>query len=141
MDQFAEFFKNNTLLVMAFIGLTGGIVWTFVAGRTPGVGRLGPADVTRLVNQQDAIVIDVRPDAEFRQGHIVGSINVPQKQLESHLTRLQKYKNKPVVAVCKMGQESARAGAELKKQGFEQVHTLQGGLMAWQQAALPLAKS
>ena len=140
MDQFAEFFKNHTLLVMAFIGLTGGIVWTFIAGRTPGVARLGPADLTRLVNQEDAIVIDVRPDAEFRQGHIVGSINVPQKQLESDLGRLQKYKNKPVVAVCKMGQDSAKAGAQLKKQGFEQVHTLQGGLMAWQQAALPLAK-
>jgi len=140
MPQAIEFFRNHPLLVMAFIAIVAGLVWTFLAGRSKGVRRLGPMEVTRLINSDDAVVVDVRSDAEFRQGHIINALNVPENQLESQLSKLEKYRSRPVIAVCRAGQLSARAGAALRRAGFEDVYMLAGGLMAWEGASLPLSK-
>jgi len=140
MPQYIEFFRNHPLLVMAFMAIATGLAWTFVAGRSGGVKRVGPAEATRLINSEDAVVVDVRPDGEFRQGHIINALNVPEKQLDSQLGKMVKYKNKPVITVCRTGQLSAKAGAILRRQGFEQVHTLAGGLVSWEGASLPLLK-
>ena len=125
---------------MALFGIIGALIWSLFAGRSRGVLRINPMDVTRLINSSDAVVVDVRADAEYRKGHIINAINVPQSQLQAQLTSLDKYKSRPIITVCRNGQESARAGAVLKQQGFDQVHTLSGGLMTWETANLPLAK-
>lgn len=140
MPQYIEFFRNHPLLVMAFLAIATGLAWTLVAGRSAGVRRLGPAEATRLINSDDAVVVDVRGDGDFRQGHIINALNVPEKQLESQLAKLQKYKDKPVITVCRNGQSSAKAAAVLRRQGFQRVHTLAGGLLAWEGASLPLLK-
>ncbi len=125
---------------MALFAVTGGLIWTLFAGRSHGVVRINPSAVTRLINSEDAVVLDVRADAEYRKGHIINAINVPQGQLQTQLASLDKYKSRPIITVCRNGQESARAGAALKQQGFEQVHTLTGGLQTWETANLPLAR-
>lgn len=140
MPQAVEFFRNHPLLVMAFMAIVTALAWTFVAGRSQGIRRLAPNDVTRLINSEDAVVVDVRPDAEFRAGHIINSLSLPEKQLESNLKKLHKHRGKPIIVVCKMGQLSAKAGAVLKREGFENVSTLAGGLSAWEGAGLPLSK-
>ena len=140
MPQAIEFFRNHPLLVMSFIGILAGLVWTLVAGRRTGVTRLAPNDVTRLINSEDAVVIDVRSDGEFRQGHIINAINVPESQIGSPNPALDKHKERPVITVCRTGQTSARAGAALKRAGFSRVHTLAGGLLSWEGASLPLSK-
>ena len=140
MPQAIEFFRNHPVLVMAFFAIAAGLAWTFIAGRTKGVARLGPVQATQLINSDDAVVLDVRSDGEFRQGHIINSINVPESQLASKATELDAYKNRPVITVCRTGQVSAKASAALKQLGFEQIHTLVGGLAAWEGASLPLSK-
>jgi len=141
MQQFIEFFRNNSLLVLAFIGIVAGLVWTLVAGRMGGISRLAPNDVTRLINSEDAVIVDVRGEGEFRQGHIINALNIPEAQIASQAQRLQKYKDRPLVTVCRTGQLSARSAAALKREGFENVQTLAGGLHAWEGASLPLSKS
>ena len=86
------------------------------------------------------MVIDVRPDAEFRQGHIINAINVPESQIANQGEQLAKYKDRPVITVCRTGQLAGRAAGVLKKEGFENVNTLSGGLINWEGASLPLAK-
>ena len=140
MPQAIEFFRNHPVLVMAFIGIVAGLAWTFLAGRSKGVARLGPVQVTQLINADDAVVLDVRGDGDFRQGHIINAINVPESQLASKATDLDKYKSRAVITICRNGQISAKAAATLKQLGFEQVHTLAGGLLAWEGASLPLSK-
>jgi len=140
MPQAIEFFRNHPVLIMAFIGIVAGLAWTFIAGRTKGVTRLGPVQATQLINADDAVVLDVRSDGEFRQGHIINAVNVPESQLASKANDLDKYKSRAVITVCRTGQISAKAGAALKQLGFEQVHTLAGGLVAWEGASLPLSK-
>jgi rhodanese-related sulfurtransferase len=140
MPQAIEFFRNHPVLVMAFIGIVAGLAWTFLAGRSKGVARLGPVQVTQLINADDAVVLDVRSDGDFRQGHIINAVNVPESQLASKAKDLDKYKSRAVITVCRTGQISAKAAATLKQLGFEQVHTLAGGLLAWEGASLPLSK-
>ena len=86
------------------------------------------------------MVIDLRPDGEFRNGHIVNAIHVPFDQIESRLGRLGKYRKQPVIAACRTGQQSATAAKRLRSEGFERVHRLQGGIVAWQGADLPLTR-
>ena len=140
MPQYIEFFRNHPLLVMAFMAIATGLAWTFVAGRSGGVKRVGPSEATRLINSEEALVVDVRSDGEFRQGHIINALNVPEKELDSRLDKLEKYKQTPIITVCRTGQFSAKAGAALRRQGFERVHTLAGGLASWEGASLPLLK-
>jgi len=140
MPQYIEFFRNHSLLVMAFLAIITGLAWTFVAGRSGGVKRLGPAEATRLINSEDAVIVDVRSDGEFRQGHIINALNVPEKQLEAQLGKLSKHKDKPLITVCRTGQVSAKAATALRRHGFERVNTLAGGLLSWEGASLPLSK-
>jgi rhodanese-related sulfurtransferase len=140
MPQAIEFFRNHPLLVMAFLAIVAGLAWTFIAGRSKGVTRLGPVQATQLINADDALVIDVRSDGDFREGHIINAINILESQIASKGNELNKYKSRAVITVCRTGQVSAKAGAALKQLGFDQVHTLAGGLVAWEGASLPLSK-
>jgi rhodanese-related sulfurtransferase len=93
-----------------------------------------------LVNKEDGIVLDVRDNNEFRQGHIVGSVNIPLRDLEKRMAELNEKKNKPVIVVCKMGQIASSAGKQLKAKEFESVYRLAGGISEWTAANLPLVK-
>ena len=138
MEQFAAFVLDNMVLVLVFVGLLGALVWTSVSG--VGSGQVSPADAVQLISREDAVVIDLRPDGEYRNGHIVNAIHVPFDQIESRLGRLGKYRKQPVIAACRTGQQSATAAKRLRSEGFERVHRLQGGIVAWQGADLPLTR-
>lgn len=138
MEQLAAFALDNAVLVLLFLGLLGALVWTSIS--TTGPGQLSPADAVRLISREDAVVIDLRSDGEFRNGHVVNAVHVPFDQIEGRLRRLEKYRRKPVIAACRTGQQSATAARRLRTEGFEQVHRLQGGMVAWQNADLPLTK-
>ena len=140
VDRLLEFFSNNPALCMAFIAILGGIAWTFFQGSARGVRKLSPMDATRLINQEDAVIIDVRSDGEFRQGHIVNALNIPESQLAGRLGKLNKYRARPVITACRTGQISVKAGSTLVADGFENVYTLNGGILAWEGASLPLTK-
>ena len=140
VDRLQEFFSNHPELCLAFIAILGGIAWTFFQGSPRGVRKLSPSDATRLINHEDAVIIDVRPDGEFRQGHIVNALNIPESQLAERLGKLNKYRGRPIITTCRTGQISGKAGGRLVADGFEKVYTLNGGILAWEGASLPLTK-
>jgi rhodanese-related sulfurtransferase len=78
---------------------------------------------------------------EYAQGHIKGAVNVPLDELEARLDKAVKNKSTPVIMVCAAGARSARAQSIAKKLGYEKVHSLHGGLKAWKEANLPVAKA
>ena len=102
--------------------------------------KLSPSDTTRLINHEDAVIIDLRTDGEFRQGHIVNALNIPESQLAERLGKLNKYRARPIIATCRTGQISVKAGGKLVADGFEQVYALNGGILAWEGASLPLTR-
>lgn len=139
-QRLLEFFSNHPGLVMAFLAVLGALIWTLFQGGGRGVKKVNPSDAIRLVNSEDAIVIDVRGESEFKKGHILNSVHVPQNYLKDHLAKLEKHRQQPVIMACRTGSESARAGAVLVGHGFEKVYTLNGGILAWEAASLPLVK-
>jgi rhodanese-related sulfurtransferase len=92
-----------------------------------------------LIND-DALVLDVREDKEWAEGHIPNAKHIPLGQLSKRISELDKYKDKPIVVSCRSGHRSATACRTLKKDGFEQTHNLMGGIIAWENANLPVTK-
>ena len=135
-----QFLQNNIWTV--FIAVTSGamLFWSFFGNRLRGIQEVDSIAATQLINHKNALVLDVREQSEYDAGHILNSKLIPVGKLLERVGELEKYRERPVIAVCRTGQRSASACAVLGKQGFTQVHNLNGGVMAWQKAGLPLEK-
>ena len=105
--------------------------------RISGIKQIAPQEAVMLFNHQDALVLDVREQSEWSDGHIAKSKHMPLGQLKNKLSELEKHKGKPIIAVCRTGSRSNHACGVLKKAGFENLHNLAGGMQAWEQAGLP----
>ena len=140
LDQISQFIGNHPILSLAFIGIGVALIANEVSRFTRGYKALTPAELTRLINREDALVIDVSPINDFEKGHIVGSKHVALSQFDPENKVLAKVKELPVAIVCRIGTQSDQAAKRLVKAGFKNVYALDGGISAWQQADLPLAK-
>ena len=139
MQDIIQFVVNHWLLSGLFIVLL--ILLLLEEARSKGLlGQLGPQDLVQLINRESAVVVDIRNREAFQDGHIVGSVNFLQAELEKDFNQLRKYKDRPIVIVCATGQKSGEIAAKLKKQNFERVHVLSGGINAWKNASMPLVK-
>ena len=137
MDRILEFAGNHTLLVFALVTTFLLVVFTELRRKASGMLAVLPGDAVKLINN-DAVVIDLRSTEAYSRGHIVNARNVPFDELEGHLDKLGRFKNKPVVAVCDAGITSSKAANKLRDSGFESVYNLKGGMTAWSQAGLPV---
>jgi rhodanese-related sulfurtransferase len=115
------------------------LVWPAIR-RGAGGPSISTLQATLLINQQNALVLDVRDSAEYEKGHVLNARHLASGELEARSIELEKYKAKPVIVVCDTGNRSEKAVATLRKQGFTQVFSLNGGIGAWQQAGLPVEK-
>ncbi|MDP3585878.1 MAG: rhodanese-like domain-containing protein [Thiobacillus sp.] len=134
-----QFLQDNWMLVALAVVSGAMLVWSFVGARLSGVEQADTLKATRLYND-DALVLDVREDKEYAEGHIPKAKHIPLGQLAGRLNELDKFKNKPVLVTCRSGQRSARACGMLKKAGFETVYNQAGGIIAWERANLPVSK-
>lgn len=136
-----QFLVDHFALVALFLASGAMLVWPEISRLTGGgSSTLGTLDATRLLNQGNVLVLDVREADEYAAGHLPKARNVPLKQLAERAGEFTKYKAKPVIVTCRTGTRSSAAVRALKKAGFEQVFPLKGGVAAWQQASLPLEK-
>jgi rhodanese-related sulfurtransferase/DNA-binding transcriptional ArsR family regulator len=97
------------------------------------------AELTRRLAGGDVVVLDVRPEPEFRAGHISGAISVPIKELQRRLRHLPP--NADVVAYCRgpfcvYADEAVRA---LRRHGI-QAARLEDGFPEWARAGLPVER-
>jgi len=129
---------NKYVVAVAFVS-GAMLVWPALRRGVAGA-TISTLQATLLINQQNALVLDVREAAEYEKGHMLNARNIPLGELEARAAEMDKHKAKPVIVVCDNGNRSARAATALRKRGFEQVFTLGGGIDAWRQAGLPLEK-
>ena len=134
------FAGRHPLLSLALAGLTLALIYHELSGRLSGVRRIGPAQLTALINRDNALVVDLRPSADFEKGHIASAKNVQMSQFDPENKQLAAAKALPVVLVCKAGESATGAAKRLLKAGFGNVSVLEGGVQAWQAADLPLVK-
>ncbi len=132
-----SFLIDNWMLIL--VALTSGAALLLPA-LLQGKG-LTPAEAVLLMNREKAVVIDVCEPGEFAAGHIAGARNVPLAKLERELSGLVKNKATPVILVCQAGSRSGRALAVARKLGYDKAQSLAGGLKAWREASMPVAKA
>jgi rhodanese-related sulfurtransferase len=135
IEQVIEFSSNHMLLVAALVISLVLLAQSLIAGNK---GSVNPLQATAMINHQDAVVIDVRPAADYAKGHIINAVNIPATSLTKQLTQLSKYKGKPIIISCRSGAQSSVACKQLIKEGFENVHNLKGGILGWQSENLPV---
>jgi rhodanese-related sulfurtransferase len=141
MDQAIEFVTNHYYLAGAFVVLLVALVYTTLASQLSSIKELSTHEATLLMNKEDAIVLDIRPGAEFKKGHILGAMQIKAELLnKADFSTLEKNKDKPIIVVCAMGMTAKRTASQMLKAGFNQATVLKGGMNAWQGANLPVSK-
>jgi phage shock protein E len=97
---------------------------------------LDPVTVNQIRERADVLLIDVREQAEYNEGHIPGITLIPMGEIPGRLAEIPK--DKTVVVTCRSGNRSSQVASYLQQQGFTNIHDMQGGILAWQQAGLPV---
>ncbi len=107
---------------------------------TPRVEAFDDVDPAHMAQHRDALLVDVREPHEFvgELGHVPGAQLVPLATLLDASTSWDR--EREVVLICRSGGRSAHAATELAKQGFRQLANLRGGMIAWNQARLPIER-
>ena len=140
MERIPEFIGNNLLLVVLFISILSLLLWNLFGSALSGVKQIMPAEVTRLINRENAQLVDLRATSDYANNHILNSINIPESEMEKRAPELESYKKQPLILYCASGLISSRHARSLAQQGFEQVYSIKGGLPSWTSANLPLTK-
>ena len=135
MALFLEFLAQEWILVLALLVVAAMLAWHEARKAGPSVT---PQQAINLINSEQGVFVDLRDNADFRQGHIIDTLHIPSSKLEERMAELVKYKEKPVVLVCKLGQQSGAASKQLKAAGFSRVYKMTGGMMEWSNLQLPV---
>lgn len=135
-----DFIQNNLLLVGIAVVSGLMLIWPSLR-RSGGSSSLDTLAATRLINTEDALLLDIREQNEFNEGHVLGARHVPASRLSDAAgADLARFKDRAVIVYCNVGQRSAGAAETLRKAGFSKVYNLAGGIAAWRQAGLPVEK-
>jgi len=140
VERLPEFIANHLILVTLFVAILSMLIWNVFGTAMSGVSQLNPMEVTRLMNQEKAILVDLRTDNDYLSGHILNAINIPGGELENRKKELEKHKKNPVILCCGHGNDSVKAGRILKYDGYEKVFALKAGLESWRSANLPITR-
>ena len=143
MEQFFVFLQKSpmNLVLFGLAVISGGmLLFPLLTRGMRTAAEVGATDAVMLINRKDAVVLDVRDDAEYASGHITNARHIPEKQLEGRIKELEKFKSKPVIVSCASGRRSSAVADSLRKQGFADVVALRGGIGGWLQAGMPLEK-
>ena len=105
------------------------------------IESVSPNEAATMQNERHAIIVDVRETDEWNAGHIAGAIHIPLGDMKNRVAELEKYKDSPVITQCRSGVRSAKAAEILKNAGFSAVYNLDGGINAWQKAALDIQQN
>ena len=136
VERVLEFILNHPLTVFAFALMVGLLILNEMR-------RMGkawtPKQLVDLMNDGDSVVIDLRNEKDYQHGHIINSINHPFSQIDNLGSLLTKHQGKKIVLVCANGRQSASAQHQMKRAGHEATR-LNGGLIEWSVANLPLIK-
>jgi molybdopterin/thiamine biosynthesis adenylyltransferase/rhodanese-related sulfurtransferase len=90
------------------------------------------------IESGEPLVVDVREQDEWDEGHIPGAVHVPRGHLESRIERLAPDAARPVVVYCSQGNRSVFAAKTLEELGYEDVVSLAGGFTDWKRNGFPV---
>src|SRR3954468_5861129 len=140
MERLIQYVTHHPLLVGAVV-IALLVVLTYESRmRATSFASISSQDLIRLMNQ-GALVLDIRKQDEYAQGHVNGAKPLASDQILTAGDNFKRFKDKPVVVYCDSGSLAAAAVRQLNAQGFTKAFTLRGGLAAWGADNLPVAKA
>ena len=132
MSQFCV--QNELLIIIAVIAAVS-LAMPLINTR-----RFGPMvsseQAVSLINKQNALVVDVRAQKDFKRVRIANSVNIPANEIQNRLGELSK--DRTIIVVDNSGNMSAAASKLLRGVGFTKVYVLDSGLVGWMRDKLPL---
>lgn len=138
MERLLEFVPNHPFLFAALalvlVALAATEVWRLLLGPK----ALASSEAVRLINSDDAVVVDVRSAKDFKKGHILNAVNIPLEGVGKRIGEIAKDTDRTILCYCAMGSVAPQACAKLDKLGYHHAHALKGGINGWQQAGLPV---
>ena len=141
MQEYIAFFQENMILSLVWVGLLGALIMSIVKSSTAAYKEITAAQTTHLMNRENGLVVDIRSKDEFRKGHITDSVHILPSDIKAgKFGSLENRKSDPIIVVCKTGQTAQESANLLAKAGFENVSLLKNGLIAWNEANLPLVR-
>ncbi len=94
--------------------------------------------VAAVKDLENVLVLDVREQWEYDEGHIPGVTLIPMGEVQSRLDEIPT--DQPVILTCRSGNRSGQVTEYLRQQGYDNVHNMEGGILAWEAAGLPVEK-
>lgn len=133
-----------------YLLLTAGILFVLAGcggttAESPAPAAVDPADLPALVDvetvaaikdRDDVMLIDVREPEEYAAGHIAEGTLIPMGQVPERLSEIPT--DKTVILYCRSGNRSGQVMQLLQAQGYTNVHNMEGGMLAWELAKLPV---
>ena len=144
LDENADVRLTEMVRALALIGLDRVAGWFSTtalrkAGRSLSqIPQIAPRDLADCRTKRDPVVIDVRYDGEWIEGHLPGAVHIPLGRLSDRLSEVPR--DRPLVTHCRAGSRSAIAASLLRRAGFPDVSNLAGGYDAWSEAGLPTTR-
>lgn len=136
MSDFIQFASEQWVLFSILLLFIYAYVWR---ESSKGGKTLSHHELTRMLNSDEAVVLDIRDAGDFSSGHIAGAVNIPFGKFKERQAELSDYKEKTIVVVDKLGQQSGSIGRDLSKSGYT-VNRLRGGMTDWTSEKLPVVK-
>jgi rhodanese-related sulfurtransferase len=141
LQKLPEFVGNHVALSALFAVLLIALIVMQVSTMFSKIKMLSPSGLTHLINRESPLLIDLSAIADFEKMHIPGAKHVAMSQFDPEKKELAKAREMPVVVMDKDGRGNAiKAAQRLVKAGFEKTYMLDGGIIGWHAAQLPVAK-
>lgn len=102
------------------------------------IAEIPPDEARRQAENGGAILIDVREESDWRQGHAQGAAHLSRGVIELEIEEQIPDVKQPIICYCGGGSRSALVAESLQKMGYESVRSMAGGLRAWKETGLPM---
>ncbi len=124
----------QTLLIMVIAVITG-------CSPTDKAEMVEQAELlSRIQDQSVPVILDVRSEAEYQNGHIPGAINLPYPDYQQPLEALKLQKGQEIIVYCETGGRAGKVEADMETMGFFEVRHLKGDMHGWREAGLVIAR-
>ncbi|MCI6199475.1 MAG: rhodanese-like domain-containing protein [Proteobacteria bacterium] len=141
LESLVAFAGRHYILSALFVLCLVMLIYTQIRIMLSPVKAISSGKATDLINNANAVPVDLRTDKEFASGHITGAVNLPVKLVnEGNFGAIDRYRNVPLVIVDQSGVSSFDAARTIRKAGFPEVYALAGGIGAWTDERMPLVK-
>jgi len=139
IDAFWQFILNNLMLSALWVAAVIAVILFELYLKIFGPKKVSVAELSQLVNHSDGLVIDMRDQSAFDDGHIPSAEHIPASKLSS-IVKQDSYKKRPLIFVCNSGQSAFSNALKIQKMGLKNINILKGGMISWNSDNMPLVK-